>query len=359
MSAIDLEPLDPKAYLRAAKAEHDLGKTDVAIDLCKRAAALEPNLPAIYANALVYADAPNAGDVKSDVVSWATKNLLRRDWPNDGVDHVKTAKESADRIAKKLIAGDRKADADTVMSTIAEEKNRDLTIELRWQGQADLDLAVAEPTGTDCTAIQKRTSGGGVLRSDILEQQDENRSEIYTAAAAFNGKYKVSVTSALGRAIGNKATLKVTKFAGTDKEEVEVFTVDLAKPTPVEITLDGGTRHELATVIPDDVTTARQISTHSGQIGAATGVTAGFGAADPATLNATNTPASAKNTAPLVSMESEKRLPGITTSLPGVRLVSRVKAGSDVAEYFAQPVFTGKAVDIPLPKVPLLPGAGD
>ncbi len=235
LSAIDLDPQDPKAYLRAAKAEHDLGKSEVAIDLCKRAAALEPNLPAIYANALVYADAPNAGDVKSDVVSWATKNLLRRDWANDGVDHVKTAKDSADRIAKKLLAGDRKADADSVLATVAEEKNRDLMIELRWQGQADLDLAVAEPSGSDCTALQKRTSAGGVLRSDILEQQDENRSEVYTAASAFNGKYTVTVAAALGRAIGNKATLKVTKYAGTAKEEVEVYTVDLAKPAAVEI----------------------------------------------------------------------------------------------------------------------------
>ncbi len=359
LSAIDLDSKDPKAYLRAAKAEHDLGKNEVAIDLCKRAAALEPNLPAIYANALVYADAPNAGDVKSDVVSWATKNLLRRDWPNDGVDHVKMAKDSVDRIAKKLMTADRKADAEAVLATVAEEKNRDLTIELRWQGQADLDLAVNEPSGSDCTAMQKRTSGGGVLRSDILEQQDENRSEVYTAAAAFNGKYKVNVTAALGRAIGNKATLKVTKYAGTDKEEVEVYTVNLAKPSAVEIALDGGSRTDLATVQADDVSGVRQISTQQAQVGGATGLSAGFGAADPATLNATNMPASAKNSAPLVGVQSEQRLPGITPTLPSVRLVSRVKAGSDVAEYFAQPVFTGKAMDIPLPKVPLLPGAGD
>lgn len=359
LSAIDLDPQDPKAYLRAAKAEHDLGKNDVAIDLCKRAAALEPNLPAIYANALVYADAPNAGEVKSDVVSWATKNLLRRDWPNDGVDHAKTAKDSADRIAKKLMSADRKAEAEAVLATVAEEKNRDLMIELRWQGQADLDLSVNEPSGSDCTAMQKRTSGGGVLRSDLLEQQDENRSEVYTAAAAFNGKYTVSVSAALGRAIGNKATLKVTKYAGTDKEEVEVYTVDLAKPSPVVITMEGGSRTELATVQPDEMSGVRQISTQQAQVGAATGVSAGFGGADPATLNATNTPASAKNTAPVVGFQNEKRLPGVTPSLPGVRLISKVGAGSDTVQYFAQPVFTGKATDIPLPKVPLLPGAGN
>lgn len=360
LSAIDLDPQDPKAYLRAAKAEHDLGRNELAIDLCKRAAGLEPNLPAIYANALVYAETADGPAVKSDVVSWATRNLLRRDWPNDGVDHVKAAKESVQRIAQKLTAADRKEDAAAVLAAMAEEKHRDLTIELRWQGQADLDLAVNEPSGTDCDAAQKRTAGGGVLRSDILEQQDENRSEIYTAALAFNGTYTVNVKTALGRAIGNKATVKVTKFAGTDKEEVEVYTVDLtdAKRKPVTLTMEGGSRTELATVIPDDVSEVRQISTASGQVGAATGVTAGFGAVDPATLNAANNPASAKNVAPIVGQRQEVRLPSVSPALPSMRLVGKVAAGSDTAEYFAQPVFAGKAVDIPTPKVQLLPGSG-
>ncbi len=359
LSSIDLDPRDPKAYLRAAKAEHDLGKSDVAIDLCKRAADIEPNLPAIYANALVYADTAAGGEVKSDVVSWASRNLLRRDWPNDGIDHAKTTKEAVERIAKKLAAADRKADADAVLATVAEEKHRDLVIELRWQGQADLDMAVIEPSGTDCTAAQKRTAGGGVLRSDVLEQQDENRSEVYTAAMAFSGSYTVNVSTALGRAIGNKATVKVTKFAGTDKEEVEVFTVDLAdaKRKPVTVTLDGGNRTELASVLPDDMSTVRQISTGSSQVGAATGITTGTGSADPATLYAANNPATAKSVAPLVGRQQEVRLPGVTANT-GMRLVGRVQAGSDTAQYFAQPVFTGKAVDIPMPKVPLLPGAG-
>lgn len=359
LSSIDLDPRDPKAYLRAAKAEHDLGKSDAAIALCQRAADIEPNLPAIYANALVYADTAAGGDVKSDVVSWASRNMLRRDWPNDGMDHAKTTKEAVERIAKKLVAADRKADADAVLATVAEEKHRDLVIELRWQGQADLDMAVSEPSGTDCTAAQKRTAGGGVLRSDVLEQQDENRSEVYTAAMAFNGTYTVNVNSSLGRAIGNKATVKVTKFAGTDKEEVEVFTVDLAdgKRKPVTITLDGGNRTELASVLPDDMSTVRQISTGGSQTGAATGMTSGSGSADPATLYAANNPASAKSVAPLVGRQQEVRLPGVTPNT-GMRLVGRVQAGSDTAQYFAQPVFTGKAVDIPMPKVPLLPGAG-
>ncbi len=358
MSAIDLDPIDPKAYLRAAKAEHDLGKDAVAIDLCRRAADIEPNLPAAYANALAYADAANGNDVKSDVVGWATMNLLRRDWPNDGVDHIATAKDSAKRIAGKLTAAGRKDEAAAVNATVSEEKHRDLIVELRWQGQADLDLSVNEPSGTDCTATQKRTAGGGVLRADLLDQDENNRSEVYTAAHAFNGKYTINVGGGLGRPVGNKASVKVTRFAGTDKQEVEVFTVDLSTAKPVEIVLDGGTRTELSTVLNDDVTSVRQISTATAQVAGGTGMTAGFGGADPATHNATNTPASAKNVAPVVTQRQEVRLPSASPALPGMRLVGEVKGGAETATYNAFPVFTGKATDIPLPKLPLLPGSG-
>ena len=40
----------------------------------------------------------------------------------------------------------------------------------------------------------------------------------------------------------------MTKFKGTPKETVDLITIDLANPKPVEIKLDGGSRTELATV---------------------------------------------------------------------------------------------------------------
>jgi hypothetical protein len=41
--------------------------------------------------------------------------------------------------------------------TLVEQTQRDLVIELLWIGSADLDLIVAEPTGSVCSAMQKRT----------------------------------------------------------------------------------------------------------------------------------------------------------------------------------------------------------
>ena len=74
LSGIDLDPTNAKEYIKAAKAESDLGHHVAAITLCKRAAALEPNMPEAYSNALVYVD--RSTDIATDVVGWASENLL-------------------------------------------------------------------------------------------------------------------------------------------------------------------------------------------------------------------------------------------------------------------------------------------
>jgi tetratricopeptide (TPR) repeat protein len=353
MSAIDLDPADPKAYLRAAKASNDLGKHDAAITLCQRAAEIEPNLPVAYANALAYAE--RSSDVKADVVSWASANLLRNDWPNDGIDHAAEAKSRTLRIAKKWADTNRKDDADLILKTSTVEKTRDLLVEVLWQGPADLDLAVSEPSGSICNAIQKRTSGGGVLRSDVLEQ-DDNKSEIYTAASAFGGKYTVKVKNALGRAIGNKATVKVTKYAGTDKQEVELFAIDMADPKPVSFTLERGSRTELGTVLPTQQSTVK-LEAAQARAAAPEGVTAGFGPSASVKQSDVTFNGNDQTVAPLLTTTTEIRLPSISPALPGMRVVEKVRSGSATSEITANPVFPGQAIDLPMPKVQLLPGA--
>ena len=228
LSAIDLDPADSKAYLKAARVEADLKNHDQAIAFCKRAAQFSPDEPNAYANTLAYAEF--ATDVKTDAVIWAAHNLLQRDWNTaDGIDYHKQVNERLPKLAAKLAAAGQKTDG--IRKTLAEQTQRDLVIELLWQGPADLDLTVAEPGGSVCSATHKRTTGGGVLQSDVLEQTNEgDRSEIYTAALAFDGSYQVSVRKVLGRPSGNTVTIKVTKFQGTSKESHDLITIDLTDP---------------------------------------------------------------------------------------------------------------------------------
>jgi hypothetical protein len=341
LSNIDLEPNDAQAFLKAAKGESDLGRPEVALAYCQRAALLEPNLALPYANALAYAE--KSGEVKADVIHWATENLLRRDWSNEGIDYHKETKERVSAIAKKLTSAGRMDDAQKLNASLNDDKVRDLMIELRYQGVADLDLIVKEPTGGACTSTHKRTTGGGVLQSDILEQENSDRSELYTAAEAFPGVYEIQVKTVLGKPISNRATLVITKFAGTDRQEKEVLSVDLSNAKPLQVTMTGGRRKELVAIPQDNnlssVNTMRAPATAAGFSGGVAG-----------SLE------SNKSMLPVVHSAQEASFNAPGSGLPGFRVEAKLSPDRQKLVYQASPVFTGPATDLPMPKINLLPG---
>ncbi len=353
VSAIDLDPADAKAYLKAAKAEAKLKNHNQAIAFCKRASECRPDDPTPYANAMAYADV--ATDLKSDAVLWATDGLLKRDWSTtDGIDYHKQANDRLPKLEAKLKAAGQKTDA--ISKAILEQTQRDLVIELLWQGNADLDLLVTEPTGSVCSATQKRTTGGGVLKADILEQSTQNdRSEAYTAASAFAGTYKVTVKQAFGRPIGGSARIKVTRFKGTPKESVDLLDVPLGGK-PVEIKLDGGSRTVLATVAEEinAIAELRGDTTGAGLTGGTSGLGGGFGTAGSvmsAPLTSSNGPAMA-----LVPASTEMRMPGISSSAADIRATYKVNPDRKSYSVTVNPVFASGKGEVALPKVPLLPG---
>jgi hypothetical protein len=353
MSGIDLDPNSPKGFLRAASAAGQHGKFDLALAYCKRAAAAEPNTPAAYTNALTFA--ANTDGVTTDVVEWAATGLFARDWVNEGVDFHADGKAKLDTIAKKFAATGRQADFDRISAVLAREKQRDLTIEVLYQGRSvDLDLIVTEPSGSTCSAIRKLTSGGGVMTSDILEQ-DVDRSERYTASQALDGTYTVTVQPVLGRTIGGTATIKVTKFAGTPKQVIETFTVDATKPSTVTVQLTGGSRKELATV-PMVTSEERLATTAKPMATGPTGVSGGIGSPTANLMNATTynkTPALSA-----VANEAEQKF-SAAGGAADVRATAKVSADRQALKISVNPVFAGTATDIPLPKVAMLPGAGE
>jgi hypothetical protein len=297
--------------------------------------------------------------VKTDAVHWASVNLLGRDWPADGIDYHGQTKDRLGKIAKQLAEAGRKADAEKLQTVATGEKTRDLVVELLWQGkQSDLDLVVIEPAGSVCSATHRRTVGGGVLKSDVLVQ-GEDRSEVYTNAQALPGTYTLTVNPVLGtldgrqKAIGNRATLKVVKHQGTDRESVEIHSVNLADPRPVEIKLEGGSRTELATV-PVEANVAQLTTTQAARSPyGPSGIQSGAGGSSRASV--TN-PVSAQAALPAVSPTVETRVPGIAQGMPGLRVEASLSADRRSVVLNANPVFTGPAKDLPMPKLNILPG---
>ncbi len=349
VSGIDLDPTNAKAFLKAAKAEAALKNHNQALAFCKRAAACSPNDPTPYANAMAYAEF--ATDVKSDAVMWAANGLLRRDWATtDGIDYHAQANARLPKLEARLRANGQ--DTTALTAAITEQNQRDLVIELLWQGNADLDLIVAEPSGSVCSPTQRRTTGGGVLKADLLEQQND-RSEVYTAASAFSGTYRVTVRQAFGKAIGGRAVLKVTKFKGTAKEATDLIDVPLSAVQPVEIRLDGGSRTTLADVAEEVVALDLRAETTGAPLtGSASGLGGGVGAAG----TALSSPVTASNPAlPVVVPATEMRLPGVSAGAADIRATYRLNPDRKTYSVTVNPVFGGKG-EIAMPRVPLLPG---
>jgi tetratricopeptide (TPR) repeat protein len=349
VSAVDLDPTGAKAYLKAAKAEANLKNHNQAFAFAKRAAEFSPGDPTPYANALAYAEF--ATDVKSDAVMWAADNLLKRDWSTtDGIDYHKEARGRLPKLEAKLkAAGQNTA---PLARAITEQTQRDLVIELLWQGNADLDLIVAEPTGSVCSATGKRTTGGGVLKGDILEQAGD-RSELYTAASAFSGTYKVKVKQAFGRPVGGGAVVKVTKFQGTPKEVVDLLDVPL-NGAPVEVKLDGGSRTTLAEVAEEVVALdLRAGATGASATGNGSGLGGGFGAVGSAMSSPVAT--AGGPALPAVAPPTEMRMPGISANTADIRATYKLNPDRKSYSITVNPVFAGKG-EIAMPKVPLLPG---
>lgn len=248
LSCVDLEPSNAQAYIRAGRALSELGRHEQAAQMCRRAALLDADNPEIYTNALVYAERAAEANpnhrVDSDLVGWASVQLLRRDWPVDSEQYHTQARTRFESLTKRLADQQRQDEVLKLREALSREQVRDLIVELTWQGAAELDLRVDEPINTTCTVTQRQTPNGGVLIPNAPGQTKE----VYTVAEGFSGTYSISVDTIWGRPVGGRATVKVTRHQGTPQQRQEIFTVNLDRPEPINIILDNARRTTVASV---------------------------------------------------------------------------------------------------------------
>jgi tetratricopeptide (TPR) repeat protein len=242
-SAVDMEPQDAAGYVRASKAMGDRQHYDRAVAYCRQAALLEPNSPASYEEALMYADLAQ----DSTAMQWAAGNLLRRDWPGDNKDLHEKAGEKLRELADRMKQARHAAEAERMVKSVDGLRERDLVIEMTWQGEADLDLEVAEPIGTVCSFLQRQTPGGGTLVGDTLA--DVGR-ESYVAARAFPGEYQITLRRIWGRPLGGKANLEIIEHMGTPRETHRRQTIEFDRTYTMALALADGRRVKTEYVPP-------------------------------------------------------------------------------------------------------------
>ncbi len=245
VSTADMEPNDAGGFLQAAPSLAKEEKFGLALAFCRQAALVQPGAAKPYAEALNYAEL--ARDPKS--MQWAAGNLLSHDWPVESRKMQELALQKVDTLVNLLDKEGHKEDADSLRKSTAGKRVRDLVVKLNWQGDADLDLHVVEPTGSLCSPLHRQTVGGGVLIGDSLADMTN---ETYLAAEAFSGDYEIEVEKVWGHPLGGKAQIKIIRHQGTPEEYEQLLTVELKSHLSerIKIKLDGGRRLETAYVPP-------------------------------------------------------------------------------------------------------------
>lgn len=180
-------------------------------------------------------------------MEWAAGNLLKQDWPTRNKELQAKAEQKLHSLARILEGRDRKEEGQRLLDVVLGQRQRDLVVKLSWQGEADLDLKVVEPSGSVCSTLNRQTVGGGTLVGDVVGGGNE---ETYMAAEAFPGEYEVKVDRVWGKPLGGKAQLKIVLHQGTPDESERLVTVDVKAGKGVRFRVDAGRRTETAYVPP-------------------------------------------------------------------------------------------------------------
>ncbi len=223
------------AYLSRFNAEAQ------ALQLYQQAARLEPDRPEPYIMGLRLAEKLK----DAQAIQWAASGILTHVWVNDHQKWHEKALNAMGELEQSFKKSGRNAEAEQVQSVREQALQRDLKLELTWNGDGDLDLIVEEPQGSVCSFEAPVTAGGGVLLKDGYGPKQKNCHEEYICAYGFPGTYVVRVRYVSGNIVGQRARLKVTRYLGSKRADIQSMIVPLAKEDQlIRIDLSKGRRSQ-------------------------------------------------------------------------------------------------------------------
>ena len=197
--------------LNVARHMNQMNMQARAIELCKKAAQLDPYKSEAYLMGLGIAR--QTDDLAG--ISWACAGVLRQAWP-ESLQHIEDkARLTARSTYQRLLEEGRVMEAKQFENSVSDSVVRDCVVRVSWTGQADIDLLVEEPSGTVCSLQSPRSAGGGVLLGDSFSGDEPSvagYSESYVCPEGFSGEYRIL----LRRVWGNVSTGHVTVDVITD-----------------------------------------------------------------------------------------------------------------------------------------------
>ena len=208
---------------------------------------------------------------------WATEGIFAQEWP-DHPEVVREAQAISKGVKSTLKQEGRIKELQAYDLRLKAAKERDCYIEVKWTGDADLDLYVVEPGGTICSRVQKRTTAGGIMLGDKFSESPDKSGatvERYVLPRGFAGDYQLVIKRAWGEVTSGKAVVSIYNHYRSPFEASMTREVKLAdEGARVAFQLDRGRRtdslmeHEIQTVareqmISDHKVVAQQIEAGS------------------------------------------------------------------------------------------------
>lgn len=238
-SRIDFSTSDVQQMLITAALLSRFEAWNEAIAICREATELNPEVPQVWLLGRSIADKSKQVDAQV----FFRCGILTYDWGTDFESHHEEARKVVNELCQDLEKQDQREQATTFRQQLADANTRDISVNLVWVGDADLDLAVVEPGGEKCSRKQKLTMNRGrLVREDSPgDSATAKHMETYVCQTAPSGEYELRVQFVLGKAVSGTAVLEIIQHSGTPAEKRTAKTVALGKEDAVvKVTLSGG-----------------------------------------------------------------------------------------------------------------------
>jgi len=217
MSAADLTD-NPEQLMLLANYMSRNGLAERALKLYAQVSRLVPLRPEPYLFGLKLAE--QIDNVPG--IRWSSLGILKQEWPKNEQKIFQEAQNAAQAVVEKLNSEKRAAEAVAFQAQIKQALVRDIRVRVSWNGDADVDLLVQEPSGSVCSIRNARTTAGGVMLGDSAARSAETTSkgysEFYVCPEAFSGTYQMLLKRVWGKITAGKVHVDVYSHVGTKQE---------------------------------------------------------------------------------------------------------------------------------------------
>lgn len=247
MSSQDLIGGDTDSMMQLAAYLARFERYDRAIELYRQAAHLSPHRPEPFVYGLELARRSR----NYDAVVWSAPEVLAFSWGKDRESLRRSALQAAADAIPQLLKEGKISRALQLQEAMQKANQLDLTVRLEWNGHADLDLIVEEPSGSVCSMSAPFTTSGGAFVHDGYGPNQANCYDEYICPSAMVGEYRLRVTHIRGDVVGKRARLTITRGKNTPNEETETQTVVIGREdSVVRISLNQGRRITADAAVP-------------------------------------------------------------------------------------------------------------